>query len=81
MKAALIVPPNLSGKTLKIVTRDFEGGSSGPYKPLNGKEYDDNTTIRILMKDIVEALGGTYTELDSELEFENTNIDLANRTI
>lgn len=66
MKAALVVPPNLTGKTLKVVTRDFEGGLSGPYKPLREKEYDDNTPILTPMKDIIEALGGTYTELDIE---------------
>lgn len=77
MNAALVVPPNLTGKILKVVTRYY--GSNA--MPLHGKKYDDNTPILIPMKDIIEALGGKYTELDSELEFENTNIDLANRTI
>jgi hypothetical protein len=64
MEAALVIPQNLSGKILKVVTRDFESGPSGPYKPLRGKKYDDNTPILTPLKDIVEALGGTYTELD-----------------
>lgn len=61
--AAVVVPPNLSGKTLKVVTRDYND-EGGQFKPLRGKEYDDNTPILTPMKDIVNALGGTYTELD-----------------
>ena len=64
MLAALVIPPNLTGKTLKVVTRDFEGGQTGTFRPLRGKEYDDNTPIVTPMKDIITALGGTYTELD-----------------
>ena len=62
MEAAVVVPENLTGKTLKVVTRDFEG--RGPYRPLIEKEYDDNTPILTPMIDIIESLGGKYTELD-----------------
>ena len=65
MKAAIVVPPNLTGKTLKVVTRDFEGGSSGPYRPLRGKEYDDTTPTLSIAIDVLSALGGKYTQLSS----------------
>lgn len=61
--AAVVVPPNLSGKTLKVVTRDYND-EDGRFAPLRGKTYDDNTPILTPMKDIVKALGGKYTELD-----------------
>ena len=48
MKAALVVPTALSGKALKVVTRYFDSKSSGPCKPLLGKEYDDNQILEIL---------------------------------
>lgn len=66
MKAALVVPPNLTGKTpLKVVTRDFEGGSSGPYKPLRNKTYDDTTPTLSIAIDVLSALGGTYNQLST----------------
>ena len=67
MKAALVVPTALSGKALKVVTRYFDSKSSGPCKPLLGKEYDDNMSLITIIKDIIDALGGTYTELDIDV--------------
>ena len=43
--AATIVPRNLTGKILKIVTKDYAVGSSGPVNLLSGKHYDDNTPV------------------------------------
>lgn len=63
MEAALVIPPALTGKALKVVTSDYND-SNVQLKPLRGKEYDDNTSILTPLKDIIEALGGKYTELD-----------------
>ena len=62
--AAVVIPSNLTGKILKVVTKDFADGSQASFRPLREKNYDDNTNVLVIIKDIVEALGGTYTELD-----------------
>ena len=35
------------------------------------KEYDDNMPLGTIIKDIIDALGGTYTELD----IDDTKLD------
>ena len=59
MEAAVVIPENLSGKTLKIVTRDFRNLS------LFGKKYNDNTPIITIIQDCINALGGEYDEIDN----------------
>ena len=74
MQGALVIPQNLTGKPLKVVTRDFYANNNVPYLPLSGNTYNDETTLITILSDVISALGGTYVPANDATSQLSTNI-------